>query len=303
MVLLIFVYLSLFAFIFISLAKAIRFAKMPMHSRWELYPVPKEGKGRGEYGGSYYEEVEWWKKPREISHSNEWKDMLKEMLFIKNLFENQKPLWWISYALHLGIYILVAWAFLLLVGAITELAGLSIVTEAGLNSNPWAVLVYYTTFLTGVIGALLVAIGAAGLFFRRMNVESLKKYTTPQDFFNLLFIFAVAFTGILVWIADPGFSYGREIMKSLLTFSPIEAKGILALHIILLGILLAYIPQSKMSHYVGKYFTFHSILWENEPNLPGSKIEKKIEEAKNFKPSKNWSAPHYQTSKRTEEIK
>ncbi|MBZ4687059.1 MAG: Nitrate reductase gamma subunit [Clostridiales bacterium] len=298
MLLLIFVYLSIFAFIFMSLAKAITFAKMPMHGRWELYPVPKEGKGRGEYGGSYMEEVEWWKKPREISHAGELKEMLKEMLFIKNLFENQRPLWWISYSLHLGIYILFAWAFLLLVGAITELSGLPIVTEAGVNSNGWASLVYYATFLTGVIGALLVALGSAGLFFRRMTLESMKKYTTPQDYFNLLFIFAVAFTGILVWISDPGFNYGRDIMKSLLTFSPIEANGILAIHIILLGILLAYIPQSKMSHYVGKYFTFHKVLWENEPNLPGSEIEKKVEEAKKFKPSRNWSAPHFQPAEK-----
>lgn len=47
-----------------------------------------------------------------------------------------------------------------------------------------------------------------------------------------------------------------------------------------------------MSHYVGKYFTFHKVLWENEPNLPGSDIERQIQEASKVKPKTTWSAPH-----------
>ena len=37
-----------------------------MHVRWELYPVPHEAQ-KAHYGGSYLEESEWWKKPREVS--------------------------------------------------------------------------------------------------------------------------------------------------------------------------------------------------------------------------------------------
>ena len=46
-------------------AKALRYLRMPMHVRWELYPVAHE-KGRAHYGGSYFEEVDWWTKPREV---------------------------------------------------------------------------------------------------------------------------------------------------------------------------------------------------------------------------------------------
>lgn len=261
-----------------------------MHGRWELYPVPKE-KGRGEYGGSYYEETKWYEKPREITIYGEIKDMLKEMLFIKNLFVNQRPLWWFSYALHLGIYLLVLWTVMLFVGAITEIFGINVVADGGL----WAAFVYYVTLLSGGIGAILVAFGSGILFLRRIFLESMKKYTSPQDYFNLLFIFVVVVTGILVWISDPAFNYGRNIARSLLTFSPIEANGLLTIHILLLGLLLFYIPQTKMSHYVAKYFTFHKVLWENEPNLPGSKIEQKVRESLAIKPRNNWSAPHFQT--------
>ncbi|WP_028307267.1 respiratory nitrate reductase subunit gamma [Desulfitibacter alkalitolerans] len=293
MLLLIFIYISILAFILTSLSVAIRFSKMPMHSRWELYPVPKE-KGRSEYGGSYYEELKWYEKPREISLFGELKEMLKEMLFIKNLFVNQRQLWWLSYALHLGIYLLGLWTVMLLVGAVTEVAGMTIISDEGVTSHWWAGLVYYVTLFAGAMGAVLTALGSGGLLLRRVTMESMKKYTTGQDYFNLLFIIIVLVTGLVVWASEPTFSYGREIMKGLLTFSPISADGPLTLHIILLGLLLIYIPKSKMSHYVAKYFTFHKVLWENEPNLPGSEIDQKIKEAAGIKSGKTWAAPHFQ---------
>lgn len=293
MLLVIFIYISLFAFVFISISKALKFSKMPMHGRWELYPVPKE-KGRAEYGGSYYEDVKWFEKPREVSFIGELKEMLKEMLFIKNLYVNQKPLWWLSYALHLGIYLLLLWTVMLFIGAITELSG-SVVSSV---AQGWAGFVYFVTLVSGNAGAVLLALGSGGLFLRRLLMDTMKKYTTPQDYFNLAFIFVVVITGILVSIADPGFQYGRDIFKGLLTFSPIEAGGILTLHIVLLGLLLIYIPQTKMSHYVAKYFTFHKVLWENDPNLPGSEMEKKVKEATAFKSTKEgWAAPHIQPGK------
>ncbi|MGB9617500.1 MAG: nitrate reductase, partial [Desulfomonilaceae bacterium] len=39
-------------------AKLLKYATMPMHVRWELYPIPHEGKA---WGGSFYEEVDHWK--------------------------------------------------------------------------------------------------------------------------------------------------------------------------------------------------------------------------------------------------
>lgn len=287
MLLTIFIYISLFAFVFISLSKAIKFAKMPIHGRWELYPVPKE-KGRSEYGGSYYEEIKWYEKPRETSLVGEIKEMLKEILFIKILFDNQRPLWWLSYSLHLGIYLLFVWTAMLFVGAGTELLGMTVDSAA----TGWAAFVYFATILFGVAGAILLAFGSFGLFLRRIFVDTLKRYSTPQDYFNLLFLFAVVATGLLVFAGDPGFQYGRDIAKGLLTFSPVEAGGMLTAHIILLGLVLIYIPSTKMSHYVGKYFTFHKVLWENDPNIPGSKVEQQVKEASSYKVKNRWAAPH-----------
>lgn len=288
MLLTVFVYASIIAFIGLSLYKAYQFAKMPMHGRWELYPVPKEPGEKGHYGGSYYEDLEYWNKPREVSHSGEIIDMLKEMLFIKNLFVNQKRQWWLSYALHLGIYLLGLWTVLLALGAIMDLSGVPVTAE----SAGFASLIYYITFISGGAGALLLGFGSFSLFLKRLFNNTFSKYTTQQEYFNLFFLFVVVASGLVVWSGDPGFNYGREIFKAMFTFSPIEADTALTLHILLLGAVMIYIPQTKMSHYVGKYFAFHKVLWDNDPNIRNSKMESIVKEAISYKPKASWSAPH-----------
>ena len=280
-------YLSILLFLGLSVYKAYKFAKMPLHGRMELYPVPKE-KGY-EHGGSFYEEVSWWSKPHEVSHVREIMEMLKEILFIKKLFENQRPFWWISYALHLGIYFIMAWTILLVVGAATALNGILVAAN---SPSIWGLLIYYLTVVTGICGLALATIGAGLLFLRRMFDNTLKKYTTPQEYFNLLLIFAALVSGILTWGSDLSFSTARDVAANLVTFTNFDATGLQIINIILVGIMLIYIPISKMSHYVGKYFTFHTVLWDNSPNLKGTAVEQKVKKATSYKPTTSWSAPH-----------
>ncbi|MDQ7094968.1 respiratory nitrate reductase subunit gamma [Desulfosporosinus sp. PR] len=280
-------YLSILLFLGISAYKAYQFSQLPMHGRMELYPVPKE-KGY-EHGGSFYEEVSWWSKPHEVSHGREIVEMLKEILFIKTLFENQRPFWWLSYALHLGIYFIIAWTVLLVAGAITVLNGVAVAAN---GTNAWGLLVFYLTYITGILGLILATLGSGLLVLRRMFDNTLKKFTTPQEYFNLLLIFAALITGIITWSSDFSFTAAREVTANLLTFTSFPASGILTLHLILVAIMLTYIPLSKMSHYVGKYFTFHTVLWDNSPNLKGSAIEQKVKKATAYRPTHSWSAPH-----------
>ena len=291
MILSIIAYLSICLFVGISVYKAYQFAKMPFHGRMDLYPVPKE-KGY-EHGGSYYEEIAWWNKPHEVSHMRELIEMLKEIIFIKKLFENQRPFWWISYALHLGIYLLMAWTILLVIGAMFELNGILVAAN---SSSILGLLLFYVSAVTGYLGLALGALGSGLLFLRRVFDNTLKKYTTPQEYFNLLLIFAALFTGIFTWGNDLSFQYAREVTANLVTFTPFVADGLLTLHVILVGIMLIYIPISKMSHYVGKYFTFHKVLWDNNPNLKGSEVEQQVKKASSFRPTTSWSAPHIKST-------
>lgn len=292
MLLTFFMYLSFTAFVGFSLYKGWLYAHNPLHSRWELYPVPKEPGERGRYGGSYYEEAEWWTGPRQVSRAGEYKEMLKEMLFMKTLFINRRKHWLLSYAMHLGIYLLGLFTVLLLAGAVTKLSGLQPATFDGVNSHPWAMLLYYLTLVTGLSGALLAAFGSAALILRRVLNGTLRKYTSGGEYFNLLFILIAAVSGLVVWSTDSGFDCSRDVMMAMLTFAPVKAGAALTVHILLFGALLIYIPQTKMSHYVGKFFTYRKIAWDNEPNLRGSEMEKRVKKALDYKPKDSWSAPH-----------
>ena len=258
---------AVFLFIALSAYKAFNYAKMPLHGRMELYPVPSE-KGRHKYGGSYMEEPEWWRKPRQISKAAELIDMMKEMLFIKKLFDNQRSFWWISYALHLGIYFLIAWTVFLIAGALTDFAGVSV----SAHHSWWTVLLYYLTILTGSAGLFMTAAGAALLLIRRIFDPILSQYTTPQEYFNLALLLATLVSGIVVWSPDLTFDTARRVTAEALTLAIVPNTALL-IHLILLEITFIYIPISKMGHYVGKYFTYHKILWENEPNVAGSEME------------------------------
>ncbi len=52
----------------------------------------------------------------------------------------------------------------------------------------------------------------------------------------------------------------------------------------------AYLPFTHMTHFVGKFFTYHRVRWQDEPNIAGGGIEREIIDALGERVS--WSAPH-----------
>jgi hypothetical protein len=57
-----------------------------------------------------------------------------------------------------------------------------------------------------------------------------------------------------------------------------------------MSLLVAYIPLTHMSHFIGKYFAYHAIRWNDTPNIPGGAEEKKIEAVLGQKVT--WAADH-----------
>jgi hypothetical protein len=45
-----------------------------------------------------------------------------------------------------------------------------------------------------------------------------------------------------------------------------------------------------MTHFFTKFFTYHKVRWEDEPNVKGSKMQEKI--AKQLQNPVTWAAPH-----------
>jgi len=61
-------------------------------------------------------------------------------------------------------------------------------------------------------------------------------------------------------------------------------------HISVAIVFFVYFPFTHMTHAFVKYFTYHSIRWEDEPNLPGSRLQARI--LKQESQVVSWSAPH-----------
>lgn len=128
-----FLYIAILFFIAVVLAKMIKIARMPVHLRWDLYPIPHE-KGKGAYGGSYYEELDWWTKPANFSLLSEIKEMAKEIILVHSVYENNRPLWVFSFPFHLGMYCLIGFVVFVIFGAILGLAGIEV---AAASAVPW----------------------------------------------------------------------------------------------------------------------------------------------------------------------
>ena len=180
--LLILAYATLAVFVIVAAYRTWKTARMPVHLRWELAPVPRE-KGKSAYGGSYFEEFEWWKKKREVSRAGELFYMLREILFLKGVWERNRRLWLFSFPLHAGIYLLLLMVCVL--GADLALVPRRAVDEA----------LQAAAFALAAAGYAIGVFGAAGLFVKRLVDPSLEPFTTPAARFNLLFLLAMFASG------------------------------------------------------------------------------------------------------------
>ncbi len=269
------------------LVRVLKYARAPLSMRWELYPVPHE-KGRAEYGGSYLEELDWWTKPRHSDMFNELREMFMEIILLKGVYHHNRKVWLFSFPFHFGMYLSIGWLVLLLGGGIMQKAGVVIGPEAGF----WGILFYYATPIIGYPGLALSAFGALGLFIWRMGNSEQRAFNTFAEYFNLVLVFVVTVTTLIIQAtADPAFGILRSFAASLATFSAApEMPAALVWEIFLVALLIMYIPLSRMSHFVAKYFLYHSVRWNDEANEKGSAIEKRIIELLHEKMT--WSASH-----------
>lgn len=275
-------YVLLATFVIAFVLRSVRIARLPVHLRWELAPVPKE-KTRGRYGGSYLEEYEWWKKPREESVVGELAYMGWEIFFLKALWEHRRPLWWFSYPFHLGLYFLIAATGCLTVGVVLSWVGVA--------GSLGAVLRMGIPVLVGV-GCGLGVLGALGLLLTRVLDGNLRPMTTRVAHFNLLLLLAVFVTGGVAVLTVPGFT-GQVVglAGALLTADGAAVvPGSLAVHALVTFLFLAYLPFSQMMHFVAKYFTYHQVRWDDRPMVAGGPIEREVLEL--LQQPVTWGAPH-----------
>ena len=279
------VYLAILFFLIVVAVRFIWFCRMPLHLRWELYPVPHEGKGRDQYGGSYFEEVSWWAKPFQKSQLNVIKAMIPEMLFLVSIYRNNRSLWWWTFSFHFGLYMIILSIGLLGLNAFLHIfAWYSLLGHNGIISLP---------IITIRFGITLSFIGSMGLLLRRFLDSKLHAYTNKVDLIHLvLFAGFSIYSGAVIYFIDPKLIYFNQFLVNLLTLNlkPIIENDLFDGWIIFSSLLIAYIPMTRMAHFFLKWFTYHGIRWDDEINRVGSPMEKKLAEQLAFKVS--WSADH-----------
>jgi nitrate reductase gamma subunit len=269
-------------FVVAFLVRTLRIARLPVHLRWELAPVPRE-KGKGRYGGSYLEDFEWWKQPREESLIAELTYMLKEILLLKALWEHNRRLWTFSYPFHVGLYLLVAAATVLAAGAAA--AALHVAGPG------WGLMRVGLPAVAGA-GYALGAFGAAGLLMSRVLDPKLRILTTRVALFNLVLLLGVFVTGAVAVITVEGVvGHAVAVATALLTAHPVPAvPGPLTAHVAVGLVFLAYLPFTQMMHFVAKYFTYHQVRWDDRPLEPGGAMEREVKEL--LAQPVTWAAAH-----------
>jgi nitrate reductase gamma subunit len=273
---------ALAAFLLGCAYKAVRYAAMPMHLRWELYPVAHE-KGKAGYGGSYFEELDWWTKPQAVSRVGEVRVIAEEVLTLKAVRENNRPLWLPSLLFHYGLYLLFGLGVALVAGAAARVAsidGLDFLTGGRLLS------------VWGAVGLGLGTVGCAALLLRRLRDNRLRNASTPADFVHLWLLLGVFVASWGAWIvADRQYRATSAALAALGEGHLASVTSVwIGAELLLLGLFLAYLPWSHMTHMFTKFFTWHSVRWEDTPNLPGRGIDRKAERLLMLPVS--WSAPH-----------
>jgi nitrate reductase gamma subunit len=277
---------SLALFLLGCAIRAVGYASQPLHLRWELYPVPHEERERARHGGSYFEETGWQERPRRPRRAGALWCMAVEVLFLRGLWEFNRRLWLRSYPFHVGLYLLTASAAAVLLAALLALHA----PGALAASLGWALRAAYT--LTGYAGLVLGLLGAAGLLVHRLTDEELAPYTTRGDLVNLAwFIAALGCVLAGALLRGPEHVGAVAFARAVLTFDPAVAlPAPLVAGVVLTALLLAYIPCTHMAHFVGKYFLYHAVRWDDEPKLPGNRMETKLAEYLTYRPT--WAAAH-----------
>ncbi len=264
------------------ICRAISYATLPIHLRWELYPVPHEAPERVRHGGSYFEETDWWTKPWSRHRIGELRAMIPEMVFMKGLWEANRPLWKRSFPFHFALYLLAGTLGLVVLSGVLRRFAPSL----AIDSLRW---LYKST---GYAGLLLGLVGSAALLHRRLTDPELRNYTHPIDALNLGAFFATfmfLLAGLLFRSADVPDAAGTIRAIAMLDTRQPMPLGLL-IGLTLAALVAAYIPFTHMIHFVAKYFMYHAIRWDDRPTRRGGLIERQMAEYLSYRPT--WAASH-----------
>jgi nitrate reductase gamma subunit len=246
------------------------------------------------HGASFYENSEWWIKPRRKRFIRSILYILKDNFYLGEYFHKNRGYWFVLFPWHVGFILIITLHVLCFFTALTMILGLSVSSE---SPNIFGRIIYYSILFTGVGSFITGSFGSMGMLVKRLINKELRVYASPMNYFNYVFLLTLFVSGFYAWyFVDPTFSEYLEFWKGLITFNPREVKLVSAIHIGLFGLVLLYLPFTRSMHYITRFFAFLWIQWDDRPNVKGSEIEKNIQKWLNQPVS--WSAAHIQAGKK-----
>lgn len=271
--------------------KVVGWLRQPPHIRWDLYPVIHEEHYR--YGGSYYEQPEWWTKPRPKNFLRSLWYSLKDNFTMGEYYKRNRTYWYFLLPWHLGFIFIITFHILCFFAAVAMVAGLEIAAGSPAVAGR---IFYYILLLTGGFAFVSGTFGCIGMPIIRLVDRGLRTYAMPMNYFNYLFFFIVYASGLIDWLIwDPTLAEYRSYWVGLITLTPPELHPMTIAHIVLFDLFLIYLPFTRSTHYITRILANFFIRWDDEPNLPGSRMEKKINALLGQKIS--WAGKHIPTGK------
>jgi len=263
MLLIILLSVAVLTFVAGNSVRIVKFLRMPTPLRWELYPVPKGPRERQRYGGSYFENSDWWTSPQSTSHQGELAFTAQEVLFLKSVRDGFRGLWLWSWLLHWGLYLYVVATVL---GVISILAAPGILRTVATSA-------YWLACPIGLLGSI-------GMLILRAGHPRLRPFTTRTSIFNLLLLAAIFASGIASVVV------GTTVRDALAG----NLRPALHVHLVLVAFFLAYFPFTHMTHAYMKFFTWHGARWDDSPAVHDPGMAGTL--AANLKRKVTWAAPH-----------
>jgi len=248
-----------------NLYRIVRIVRMPAHLRWDLYPIPKGPRERQSYGGSYFEESNWWTRPAEDGKRGELQFMLNEVLLLRGVWEGFRALWPWSFLLHWGLYFYI------------------LATALAVISSSLAPIVYGAAAVGGLVGTI-------GLIATRSLHSRVRPFTTRGAIFNL------ALLGALLATAIPWAGRGSpttliaSLLRTPLNVPASQYSSVTVAHVYLVAFFLAYFPFTHMTHAYMKYFMWHGIRWDDQAAIFDPLSGKSL--SSNVARTASWAAPH-----------
>ena len=194
---------------------------------------------------------------------------------------------------HLGFIFIITFHILCFFAAVAMVGGLDIAAGSAQIAGK---VFYYILLVTGGIAFVTGTFGSIGMPIVRLADRGLRTYSMPMNYFNYLFFLVVYGSGLFAWLVlDPTFDEYRAYWVGLITLTPPALHPMTILHIVLFDLFLIYLPFTRSTHYITRILAYFFIRWDDEPNLPGSKLEKQISGLLGRKVS--WEGKHIPTGK------